>query len=138
MDISSIVSREEFEKTTKLTYEQFCDFASRIIKKSVEESLRALPAVMSHISSQVAYLKGLSDRFYDANKDLNAHRPIVAQVMEMVEADSPGLSYEQVINKAGPIARQRILTLQKVDQKSVDPQKKRALSVVDDRLKDFL
>jgi len=134
MDISSIVSREEFEKTTKLTYDQFCDFASRIIKKSVEESLRALPAVMTHIGSQVAYLKGLSDNFYDANKDLNAHRPIVAQVMETIEAENPGLSYEQVIKQAGPIARSRVLTLQKAGQGTgeVGPRK---LSLVDERLK---
>lgn len=111
MNIGDIVTREEFEKITKLTYEQFCDFATRIIKKSVEESIRALPPVMVHLTSQTAYLKKLSDKFYDDNKDLNPHRPLVARVIEGVEADNPGMPYDRILKLAGPKARKLVLSL---------------------------
>ena len=134
MNIEYIITREEYEKMKVVTYDQACEILTRVVKKSVEEALRVLPMVQAHITSQVSYLKKLSDNFYDANKDLNAHRPIVSQVIETLEASNPGISYEKVLKLAAPKARERILTLNKADQ---SPGPKRNLSLIDNRMKDL-
>ena len=117
MNIDNIITREDYEKMgSKMTYEQLTEFVAGIVKKSVEVSLRALPSVMSHLTQQAAYLRGITDKFYAANKDLEAHRPMVAKVIEATEGENPALSYKQVLDLAGPKARAEILKMEKLDK----------------------
>ena len=111
MDIKSVITEEEYNSVDKLNYSRFCDFIRRLVKLCVEESLKSLPAVITHLSAQAAYLKGLSDSFYKENKDLGLHRNIVTAVIQSVESDNPGKSYEEILQLAAPLARERIRLL---------------------------
>ena len=110
MDINSIITEEEFEELEGFDYDILNKYLTRIIKLCVEESLKSLPAVMTHLSSQAAYLKSLSDNFYIKNKDLDTtqNRKIVAQTIESVEAKNPGKKYQEILNLAAPMARKMI------------------------------
>jgi len=105
MDINSVVTREEYNNMRNLNYDQFCGYLMKLVKLCVEESLRSLPSVMVHLSSQAAYLKSLSDKFYADNKDLSEHRGIVTKVIEKMEAMNPGETYEEVLKLAAEEAR---------------------------------
>lgn len=105
MDINSVITREEYNKSSDLNYDQFCGFLMKLVKLCVEESLRSLPAVLTHLSSQAAYLKDLSDGFYKVNKDLNKHRKLMTQVIQSVEGRNPGMPYDDILKIAAEEAR---------------------------------
>ena len=100
MDIKSIITREDYESIKNVSYDQFCGFIMKVVKLSVEESLKALPHVMAHLSKQTDYLKKLSVKFYNDNKDLVPHKPFVAQVIEQVESENPGKPYSEILEIA--------------------------------------
>lgn len=105
MDIKSVITRKEYESIKSPDYDQFCGFIMKIVKLSVEESLKALPHVMNHLSKQIEYLKRLSVKFYEDNKDLKPHKPFVAQVIEKVESENSGKPYEEILGIAAKKAR---------------------------------
>ena len=136
MDIKSIITEEEFNnaKGKDLTYDKFCDLIKGLVKLSVEESLRALPTVMTSLSNQASYLKGISDDFYSKNKDLNneKNRKIVAETIERIESKNPGKKYSEILALAADEARGII---SKVKKSSVDGDIE--LGKYDSRLKDL-
>jgi hypothetical protein len=121
MDINSVITREEYTKVENLNYDQFCNYLMKLVKLCVEESLKSLPFVLTHLSSQVAYLKGLSDEFYKQNKDLNQHRKLMVQTIESVEGENPGKTYEEILKIAAGRARKVIAEMSKVtDTKPIE------------------
>lgn len=123
MDISSVITKEEFDKVKDFNYDTLNDYVTKLVKLCVEESLKALPSVMTHLSSQAAYLSGLSTEFYKNNKDLDtkSNRRIMAQSIESVEGDSPGKTYAEILDLAAPKARDIISKLnQTPEHKDVD------------------
>lgn len=113
MDLKSIITREEYESIGNLSYDQFCEFIMKVVKLSVEESLKALPHVMTHLAKQIDYLKKLSVKFYQDNKDLANHRPFVAQVIEQVESENSGKPYEEILDMAARRAREALVKIAK-------------------------
>lgn len=113
MDLKSIITREEYESMGNLSYDQFCGFIMKVVKLSVEESLKALPHVMTHLAKQIDYLKKLSVKFYQDNKDLANHRPFVAQVIEQVESENSGKPYEEILDMAARRAREALSKMPK-------------------------
>lgn len=105
MDISSVITREDYNGMKDLNYDQFCGYLMKLIKVCVEESLKSLPSVLTHLSNQVAYLKSLSDEFYKSNKDLNKHRKLMTQVIMSVEGRNPGMKYKEILEIAAKEAR---------------------------------
>jgi len=114
MDINSIITKEEYNNTRQLSYEQFTTYLTKVIKMSVEEALKTLPFVLTHLSSQAAYLKELSDNFYKNNKDLDKHRKIVVREIERAESENPGKKYEEILEIAAVGARRVIAELGRV------------------------
>ena len=114
MDINSIITREEYESMERPSYDQFYGFLMKAVKLSVEESLKALPHVMTHLANQVNYLKDLSTKFYEDNKDLVDHKQIVAQTIEQVESDNPGILYEEILKIAAVKAKETLNKINKV------------------------
>lgn len=132
MDIESVITREEYEKVDVLNYDQFCTYLRHLVKLCVEESLKSLPNVMSHISAQAAYLKDMSNKFYKDNKDLMPYKRLVAETIEKLEAENPGLSYEDILKKAAVQAKQ---TISKID--SIKSEKPSELKQFDSKLKEL-
>ena len=132
MDINGVITKEEYNNVTSLTYEQFSDYLMRLVKLCVEESLKALPAVVGHISKETEYLNRLSNEFYINNKELRGPKKLVASVIETVEAENPGVTYEEVLHKAAIKAKQIIAS------KSI-PQETKEITMrrFEDKLKDI-
>jgi hypothetical protein len=104
IDLSNIFSKEEYYKTEKLSYEQFCDLIHKIVKLSVEESLKALPQLVIHLTNQAAHLKNLSTKFYNDNELFKSNKTLVSQEIEKAEIENPGKPYEDVLK----VARKRL------------------------------
>lgn len=103
------------------------------MKACVEEALRALPTVITHLARQASYLKMLSDNFYKDHKDLLPHKEIVGNAIEAVEASEPGLPYNEILEKSVPKARNMISAMKNIN---VDTERK-PLSEYDKLLKDL-
>jgi len=118
MDINSIITKEEFENIKELNYSTFNTYLIRLIKLCVEESLKSIPSIMTHLTSQISYLKGLSDDFYKNNKDLDtdSNRKIMAQAIETIESENPGKSYTEILKLAAPKARKIISKVNQVPE----------------------
>ena len=108
MDIDSIITEQEYNNMRNLSYDQFCIYIRRLVKLAVEESLKTLPTVVTHLAAQAAYLKELSDNFYKQNPDLAKEKMLMARCLEKVEGENPGLKYEDLLPKAARLARSRI------------------------------
>lgn len=108
MDIESIITEQEYNGIKSLPYAAFCTYLRRLVKLSVEESLKALPTVVTHLASQAAYLKQVSEEFYQKNPDLAKERKLVALSLEKVESENPGLAYADLLPKAARLARSKI------------------------------
>ena len=85
MDINSVITKEEFESNKDFNYERLSLLISKIVKLSVEESLRTLPHVITHLSNQTSYLQSLSKKFYDENKELVDKKEVVSKIIEKIE-----------------------------------------------------
>ena len=124
MDINQVITKEEYDKLKDFSYDQFSMYLTRMVKLCVEESLKALPSVMTHLSSQASYLKGTSDKFYGNNKDLDKNRKIMAQNIEVIESENPGKSIDGILKLAAVKSREVISKLnQTVEHKNVDIEK---------------
>lgn len=108
MDVSSIISREEFESFKSISYEQFLEVISNIVKLSVEESLRVLPMVVTHLAKQSTYISNLSEKFYKENPDLVNHKELVSKTVEQVEKENPGKTYKEILSISLPRIRGNI------------------------------
>lgn len=108
MDIKSVISNEEYSNLKSLNYDQFCTFLTKLVKLSVEESLKALPHVMSHMAKQAGYLKALSTKFYTDNKELALHKPLVSKIIEQTESENPGAPLEKILDISSKKAKKLI------------------------------
>jgi hypothetical protein len=84
------------------------EFVTFIIHKAVQESMRMLPQVMNHIVQQTDHIHRLAIKFYDNNKDLVGQERLVGAIIEQLESQYSELSYEQLLEKAAPLARLKI------------------------------
>jgi hypothetical protein len=132
MNVESIITEQEYNSIRQVSYKDFTVYTMRLVKLCVEESLKTLPSVINHLSRQASYLKDLSDAFYDKNKDLIDHKPLVASVIESIEIENPGLKYGEILEKAAPEARRKIEILSKIKD-----QDRRPLTEYDSKLKEL-
>ena len=126
MDINSVITKEEYNNIKQFDYDTFSMYLTKIVKLCVEESLKAIPSVMTHLSSQAGYLKDLSDKFYKNNKDLAEHRKIVAQTIEGIEGNNPGKPYAEILELAAVKSREVIANINKTSfgpNKNIDLEK---------------
>jgi ElaB/YqjD/DUF883 family membrane-anchored ribosome-binding protein len=94
------------------------ELVTLIVQKSVQEALRMLPQVMQHIAQQTDYIGQLTTKFYQDNKDLVEKNQLVGSIIEHLESQHPGMSYEQLLSQAAILARQKIQQLPTVGQVS--------------------
>lgn len=114
MNIDQVITREEYDSIKSLSYDHFRGFMTKLVKLCVEESLKTLPQVQSHIAASAAYLRKTTEEFYKNNKDLSKHRRLVAETIEKIEGENPGLSYNEILEKAAPVVREIIPKLSNV------------------------
>lgn len=71
-----------------------------LVQLAVQEALRLLPMAHENIVKQAAVLHKLSKDFYEKHEKLANHKDKVASAIESVEAEFPGLEYEEILNRA--------------------------------------
>lgn len=102
---------------------------------TVEHALRILPNAVDYLMKQTMTLKKLSQEFYDKNPDLVKEKGLVAQLVEKVEADNPGLGYDKVLDQVEKLARTRMGELRNLRRVPHGKQKgKLSLADLDTRL----
>lgn len=106
------ITREEYATIAKEggSYEAVNYLAGLITKRCVEQMFTMLPSVIHNLVGQAAVMKGLSEKFYTENKDLLDHKMEVAQAIEAIQSENPGLKMEELLRRAAPLVRQRIIS----------------------------
>ena len=90
------------------TLEKFNKFTSDLTEQILQKVLLAVPAlVIHHIKNEHSYNK-LKDSFFLANPELINFKPVVAQQLNIVAAENPGWSIDQVFTQAGIKSKQVI------------------------------
>lgn len=79
-----------------------------IVNKVIEKTLLEFPKVIMNIMQVTKESKELSEKFFSNNPHLQAHKLLVAQVIEEVEKTNFGKSYKELLDIALPIINQRI------------------------------
>jgi len=77
-------------------------------KAAVEQALKMIPGVVSHVNRQAVYLKKLSTKFYEDHSDLMDEKPAVSRMIEQVEAEHPGIGYDKVLSMAAERTRENL------------------------------
>ena len=132
MDIDQVITKEEYNSVRELNYTQFSTYLTRLVKLCVEEALKAIPQVATHMAAHAACMKKLNKDFYKANKDLVNHKRVVAEAIVKVESENPGMSYTDILDKAAVKAKEIIPNL---NIKTEDGRRK--LSTFDEKLGDL-
>lgn len=91
-----------------------------IINEAVEKALLSLPELVGNlIINQINFLR-LNRNFYAKFPEFTNSKDIVASVVEYVEGLNPGIKYEQILDQAVPIIRERIKTFKALDMKTAN------------------
>jgi len=90
------------------TKEQIDELLLKTKQEAVEEALRALPAIIQNLVVSASRLQKVSTEFYKDNKDLVEHKDLVGKIIQEVEADNPGISFEKITEEAAVETRKRL------------------------------
>lgn len=93
---------------SSMSYEEFNEMINEIVSSSVEQSLKMIPGVVDYMVRHATYLNQLSTDFYEKYPELAEHKGVVTKVLEQVESENPGKSYEELLNKTVPKAKEII------------------------------
>jgi hypothetical protein len=106
------ITRDEYNRFMTLKdYEAMNYLAGLITKRCVEQMFVMLPSVIHNLVGQAALMKGLSEKFYTDNKDLLDHKMEVAQAIEAIQSANPGMKMEELLRRAAPLVRERIVAV---------------------------
>lgn len=87
----------------------------RIIGRAVERALLVLPEVVGSLMASHAALHKINLKFYNDNPEFKEHRGVVQAVVQQMEGENPTLGYEELLVKAAPEIKRRILITQGMD-----------------------
>ena len=87
---------------------QIDELLLKVKQEAVEEALRALPAIIQNLVVSASRLQKVSTEFYKDNKDLVEHKDLVGKIIQEVEANNPGISFEKITEEAATETRKRL------------------------------
>lgn len=90
-----------------------------IINLAVEKAMLMVPEVVGNMMTNYATLNKMNVEFYEKYPEFKDKRDIVASVVEVIEGKNPLLSYEDLLKKAVPEIRERIKTVQNLNNLSI-------------------
>lgn len=79
---------------------------NELAQQIIQEALKSLPLVNENIIKRSGALHKMSEDFYRKNPDLLEHKPTVASIIEQVESENPGISFDKLLDKAGARSRE--------------------------------
>jgi hypothetical protein len=79
-----------------------------IINEAVEKALLLLPEIVGNLIMNQANHLRLNKKFYDQYPDFASKKDVVASVVEMIERESPGTDYAEILKRAVPVVKERM------------------------------
>lgn len=92
---------------------------NEIINKAVEKTLLSLPEVIGNLITNHVTLHKINSEFYKAHPEFSGKKDVVQSVVEMIEGANPLLDYKEILDKAVPEIKKRLVILQDVDMTNV-------------------
>ena len=86
-----------------------------IINEAVEKALLMLPEVIGNLIMNQTKTMTLIKNFYSKYPDIAEKKELVAAIVEKTEAENPGSNYEEILDKAAPVIRERIKAMKLLD-----------------------
>lgn len=80
----------------------------KVAQRAVEDTLRSLPAIINNLTMQAATIQKLGEDFYKSNSEFTKHKDLVGQTIELIEAENPGKTFEDVLKLAVPEIQRKI------------------------------
>lgn len=118
-----MISKELMEKMLAGDKEAW-DAHSQLL---IQEALRMLPLINDNIVKQAALLHESSTKFYKDNPGMVGHKQLVAETIEVVESENPGMGYDELLEKVAP----RVNTILQLEQKPAKPARTNTLNDLD-------
>jgi uncharacterized protein with HEPN domain len=88
-----------------------------IINKAIERMLLIIPETIGHLMASKATQHKINQKFYADYPEFKDRKDAVASVVEKIENENHGLSYDEILKKSVPEIRKRIATTNKLDMK---------------------
>lgn len=73
---------------------------TELMHLTIQETLKALPIINENLVKRSAFLQQKSIEFYEQNPELVQHKPVVADVIQRIEAENPGMDFENILSRA--------------------------------------
>jgi len=90
-----------------------------IIDASVEKALLLLPTVVGNLIVNQTALSKLTTEFYKEHPDFRDNKDAVRSIVEMLEGQSPGRSYTDILKDAVPKIQERIRLMKDLDTSTI-------------------
>lgn len=102
-----------------------------IIEAAVEKALLILPEVVGNLMATNAAMSKLNKDFYEKYPEFKKHKDSVMSVIEMIEGRDPTIDYKDILDKAVPEIKSRIVQMGKLDITNVQKSPRRQFEDVD-------
>lgn len=86
-----------------------------IINEAVEKALLTLPEVIGNIITNQMTLVRTNREFYEKHPEFASRKDVVASVVEKLDGEHIGATYAEILNKAVPLIRDRMKTVEKLE-----------------------
>lgn len=97
----------------------FTEREEAIINAAVERTLLAIPDVVGNLMANHAALHKINLKFYDKYPEFKDKKDVVQSIVEWIEGKNTLLGYEEILEKAVPEIRKRLLIMQDVNTTNV-------------------
>lgn len=91
-----------------------------IINAAVERAMLALPETVGHLITNHMSMMKLNEEFYTEHPEFKERKDVVAAVMEMVEGENPLAEYKDLLAKAVPKIKERLVIVKDIDMTTVN------------------
>jgi hypothetical protein len=103
------LTEEEFLKiTVDGKKEVFEEVLTRVYNKAIESAMCHIPLMVARLSKKIEVTNKVLNQYFIDNPDFPKYPDIVGKVIQQIEIEFTGMSFEDVIEKARPEIQKRI------------------------------
>lgn len=93
---------DEFKKIISGDLNTLNEVLSRVHNRAVEDAIRMTPELAARLLKNTSAIVGMLDSFNKAHPEFKGHEDVVRKVLQDVESENPGDSYDRILEKAAP------------------------------------
>ena len=116
------ITKEELDRIGSTTNgeELLNEILTRVHNAAVEYTLRKLPEIVDKMVVNATAHQAMQKDFFSRNEEFIKHRNIVAQVIQDIESLNSNMNYTDILKKAEPIIKEKILALKDIEKLPLD------------------